>query len=56
MKKYLIIVAALLALVLLGDALYYRVGVYIPSFSDEPTNVVSKIENGQITISKEDGS
>ncbi len=56
MKKYLIIVAALLALVLLGDALYYRLGVYIPPFSDEPINVVSKIENGQITISKEDGS
>ena len=56
MKKYLIIVAALLALVLLGDAIYYRLGVYIPPFSDEPINVVSKIENGQITISKEDGS
>ena len=56
MKKYLIIVAALLALVLLGDTLYYRLGIYIPFPSDEPINVVSKIEDGQIAISKEDGS
>ena len=50
MKKYLIIVAALLALVLLGDSLYYRLGVYIPTFSDEPINIVSKVENGQMII------
>ena len=56
MKKYLIIVAALLALVLLGDTLYYRLGVYIPPSSDEPINVVSKIENGQIMMSTEAGS
>ena len=56
MKKYLIIVAALLALVLLGDTFYYRLGVYIPPSSDEPINVVSKIENGQIMMSTEDGS
>lgn len=56
MKKYLIIVAALLALVLLGDTLYYRLGVYIPPSSDEPINVVSRIENGQIVMSNEDGS
>ena len=56
MKKYLIIVAALLALVLLGDSLYYRLGVYIPTFSDEPINIVSKVENGQIMMSTEDGS
>ena len=56
MKKYLIIVAALLALVLLGDTLYYRLGVYIPPSSDKPINVVSKIENGQIMMSNKDGS
>ena len=56
MKKYLIIVAALLALVLLGDTLYYRLGVYIPPSSNKPVNVVSKVENGQIMMSTEDGS
>ena len=56
MKKYLIIVTALLALVLLGDSLYYRLGVYIPTFSDEPINIVSKVENGQIMMSTGDGS
>jgi hypothetical protein len=56
MKKYLIIVTALLALVLLGDTLYYRLGVYIPTSSDEPVNVVSKVENGQIMMSAENGS
>ena len=56
MKKYLIIVAALLALILLGDALYYRVGIYIPISSKEPINVVSKVENGQIMMSTDDGS
>lgn len=56
MKKYLIIVAVLLALVLLGDALYYRVGVYIPPLFDQSVNVVSKIQDGQIAVATEDGS
>ena len=55
MKKYLIIVITLIALVLLGDALYFRVGLYIPS-SDDSINVVSKIEDGQIAMSNKDGS
>ena len=56
MKKYLIIVAALLVLVLLCDTLYYRAGVYIPSFSDKPSHVISKIEDGQIVMSTGDGT
>ena len=55
MKKYLIIVITLIALVLLGDALYFRVGLYIPT-SDDSVNVVSRIEDGQIAMSKADGS
>ncbi len=56
MKKYLLIIAVLLTFVLLGDTMYYRWGVYIPSSSKEPINVVSKIENGQIVMSAEDGT
>ena len=56
MKKYLIIVAVLLALVLLGDTLYYRLGVYIPPSSKKPVNVVSKVENGQLVIHDESGA
>ena len=56
MKKYLIFVAALIVLILLGDVLYYRVGLYIPNNSDEPVSVVSKIENGQIAYRTEDGT
>ena len=56
MKRYLIIIIALLVLVLLGDALYYRVGLYIPPSQKEPVNVVSKIEEGQIVMSTADGS
>ena len=56
MKKYLILIAVLISLVLLGDALYYRVGLYIPRSSDGPISVVSKIENGQIARRTENGT
>ena len=56
MKKYLIIVAVLIALVLLGDTLYYRVGVYIPPSQNTPVNVISKIEDEQIVLMTADGS
>ena len=56
MKRYLIIVAALLAVILLGDTLYYRLGVYINFPSNEPIHVVSKIEDGQIVCESADGS
>ena len=56
MKTYLILIAALIALILLGDALYYRVGIYIPPSPDQPVNVISKIEDEQIVLMTENGS
>lgn len=53
MKKYLIIISALLLVVLIGDVLYYRVGLYINFNSNKPISAISKIEDGQIKVTKD---
>ena len=55
MKKFIIIVCAIVVLVLLADYLYYHQGVYIDFFSNAPVTTFVRTENDKIFLDKGDG-
>ena len=55
MKKFIIIVCAIVGLVLLADYLYYHQGVYIDFFSNAPVTTFVRTENDKIFLDKGDG-
>ena len=55
MKKFIIIVCAIVVLVLLADYLYYHQGVYIDFFHDAPVTTFVRTEGDKIFLDKGDG-